>query len=104
MEIVRRGGRSSSDAAQRRDAIRHCRAAFVGIGVFSGLINMLALTGSFYMLQVYDRVLTSRSVPTLVGLTVLMVVPYAIFGLLDVIRSRVMGRTGRASTASCASA
>jgi ATP-binding cassette subfamily C protein len=52
-------------------ALRSCRAAFVGTGVISGLINVLMLTGSFYMLEVYDRVLPSRSIPTLVGLTVL---------------------------------
>ena len=77
-----------------REALQRCRTAFLGVGVFSGLINVLALTGSLYMLQVYDRVLTSRSVPTLVGLTVLMVMLYAIFGVLDVLRSRLMGRIG----------
>ena len=55
-----------------RAAIRRCSLALASVAVFSGFINILALTGSFYMLQVYDRVLTSRSVPTLVGLTVLM--------------------------------
>ena len=52
--------------------LRRCSGIFMGVGLFSGVINILALTGSFYMLQVYDRVLTSRSVETLVGLTVLM--------------------------------
>ena len=69
--------------APAENCVRHfkrCRTAFIGVGVFSGLINILALTGSLYMLQVYDRVLTSRSVPTLVGLTVLMLVLYALFG------------------------
>ena len=50
-------------------ALRRCSLIVLGVGAFSGVINLLALTGSFYMLQVYDRVLTSRSVPTLVGLT-----------------------------------
>ena len=48
--------------------MRGCRGAFVGVGVMSGMINILYLTGSFFMLEVYDRVLPSRSVPTLVGL------------------------------------
>jgi hypothetical protein len=52
-------------------ALRSCRGAFLGTAVLSGLINILMLTGSFYMLEGYDRVLPSRSVPTLVGLTVL---------------------------------
>jgi ATP-binding cassette subfamily C protein len=67
---------------------------FLSVGVFSGLINLLALTGSFYMLQVYDRVLPSRSVPTLVGLTILMAALFVANGLLDFFRVRVMSRVG----------
>lgn len=52
-------------------ALRDSRDAFIGIGAFSALINLLMLTGSLYMLEVYDRVLPSRSVPTLVGLSIL---------------------------------
>ena len=44
--------------------------AFVGVGLFSGLINVLMLTGPLFMLQIYDRVLPSHSVPTLVGLAI----------------------------------
>jgi ATP-binding cassette subfamily C protein len=66
----------------------------VSVGVFSGLINLLALTGSFYMLQVYDRVLPSHSVPTLIGLTLLMAGLYIANGLLDFFRVRVMSRVG----------
>ena len=60
--------------------------------VISGLINILYLTGSFYMLEVYDRVLPSRSVPTLVALSILALTLFAFQGVLDVIRSRVMVR------------
>jgi PrtD family type I secretion system ABC transporter len=77
-----------------RAAIRRSSAAIFGVAAFSGVINILALTGSFYMLQVYDRVLTSRSIPTLVGLTVLMTGLYAANGLLDFVRVRVMSRVG----------
>ncbi|TAI61914.1 type I secretion system permease/ATPase, partial [Bradyrhizobium sp. Leo170] len=49
-------------------ALASCRAALIAIAMFSGLINLLSLTGSLFMLEVYDRVLPSRSVPTLVGL------------------------------------
>ena len=49
-------------------ALASCRGAFLSVGVFSAVINILMLTGSIFMLQVYDRVLPSRSVPTLVGL------------------------------------
>ena len=54
------------------------RDVIIGLAVISGVINLLALTGSFYMLQVYDRVLGSRSLPTLVGLTLLMLMLYAL--------------------------
>ena len=50
------------------------------------------LTGSFYMLEVYDRVLPSRSLPTLVGLTALAAGLFAFLGLLDLIRGRVLAR------------
>jgi ATP-binding cassette subfamily C protein len=67
---------------------------FISVGVFSGLVNLLALTGSFYMLQVYDRVLPSRSIPTLLGLTILMAALFVANGLLDFFRVRVMSRVG----------
>jgi ABC-type protease/lipase transport system fused ATPase/permease subunit len=75
-------------------ALRRSRTLFLGVGLFSGMINLLALTGAFYMLQVYDRVLPSRSVPTLVGLTLLLAGLYVANGLLDVFRVRVMSRVG----------
>jgi PrtD family type I secretion system ABC transporter len=75
-------------------ALRRCRSIFLGVGLFSGVINILALTGSFYMLQVYDRVLTSRSIETLVGLTLLMALLYIANGILDFIRMRIMARVG----------
>ncbi len=75
-------------------AVRRSYRIFVGVGLFSGVINLLALTGSFYMLQVYDRVLPSRSVPTLVGLSVLMAGFYIANGLLDFFRVRIMSRVG----------
>lgn len=77
-----------------RAAIGKSRLAFIGVGVFSGIINILVLTGSIYMLQVYDRVLPSRSVPTLIGITILLVVLYAAFGLLDFARIRTLSRIG----------
>ncbi|MDX2307942.1 MAG: type I secretion system permease/ATPase [Hyphomicrobium sp.] len=77
-----------------RQALKDARGVFIGVGVFSGIINVLALTGSFYMLQVYDRVLPSHSVPTLIGLTILMAGLYVANGLLDHVRVRLMGRVG----------
>src|SRR5918912_988643 len=77
------------------DALRACRSAFVGVGLMSCMINVLYLTGSVYMLEVYDRVLPSRSIPTLVGLSVLALTLFAFQGLLDLLRSRIMVRIGR---------
>lgn len=62
--------------------------------VLTGLINLLALAGAIYMLQVYDRVLTSQSIPTLVALTVLIFGAYLAFGVLDVLRSQILFRVG----------
>jgi ATP-binding cassette subfamily C protein len=62
--------------------------------VFSGCINLLMLSGSFYMLQLYDRVLNSRSVPTLIGLSLLLLAAYALQGVLDAIRVRMLARIG----------
>ncbi len=67
-----------------------CRGAFVGLFVFSALINVLYLTGSFYMLQVYDRVIPSRSVPTLIALSVLVGALFAGQAALDFYRSRIL--------------
>jgi PrtD family type I secretion system ABC transporter len=83
-----------SKAGPVAEAVKRCRGIFIGVGLFSGVINLLALTGSFYMLQVYDRVLPSRSVPTLIGLSILMGLLYAANGVLDFIRVRIMSRVG----------
>ncbi|MBT2130214.1 type I secretion system permease/ATPase [Aliiroseovarius lamellibrachiae] len=63
-------------------------------GIFSVFVNILMLTGPIYMLQVYDRVLGSRSVETLIGLTVLMGFLFAMMGVLDFARNRVLARAG----------
>lgn len=60
----------------------------------SGIINVLALTGSFYMLQIYDRALTSQSIPTLLALSALAIGLYLIQGMLDVSRSQILVRLG----------
>lgn len=62
--------------------------------VVSGIINLLALTGAFYMLQIYDRALTSRSIETLVVISALAVGLYLFQGVLDVTRSQILVRLG----------
>ncbi len=78
------------------EALRACRDAFIGVGVMSCMINLLYLTGSIFMLEVYDRVIPSRSVPTLIGLIVLAAGLYAAQGGLDLLRGRILGRVGTA--------
>ena len=73
-------------------------SGFRGVMVFlfamSGVINVLALTGAFYMLQIYDRALTGGSIPTLVALSLLAIGLYMFQGAFDVIRSQVLVRIG----------
>jgi len=76
------------------EALRACRSALIGVGLMSCIINLLYLTGSIFMLEVYDRVLPSRSVPTLVGLIILAAGLYMAQGVLDLIRGRILGRIG----------
>lgn len=70
------------------------RSIVVFLFVVSGLINILALTGSLYMMQIYDRALTSGSVPTLIVLSTLAIGLYLFQGCFDVIRSQVLVRVG----------
>jgi PrtD family type I secretion system ABC transporter len=72
-----------------------CRRIFWGLAIFSGLSNILMLTGSFFMLQVYDRVLPGRSVPTLIALMALATMLYVLQGGLDLVRNRISVRVGR---------
>lgn len=75
-------------------ALRRCRTALVGVGLVSALVNLLFLAGPLFMLEVYDRVLPSRSVPTLVSLLFILVFLYACQGILDLIRNRILARVG----------
>ncbi len=70
----------------------HLCKSLIGAALFSGVINILALIGPVFMLEVYDRVIPSQSVPTLVALGLLVLGVYALSGLLDVLRSRIMVR------------
>jgi PrtD family type I secretion system ABC transporter len=81
---------------KRLSLMASCRGAFLGVAVLSGLINLLYLSGSIFMMEVYDRVLPSQSIPTLVGLSVIIVVLYLFQGLFDALRGRIMARVGAA--------
>jgi PrtD family type I secretion system ABC transporter len=76
-------------------ALRSRKGALIAVFTFSCLVNLLMLTGPIYMLQVYDRVLTSSSVPTLIALSVVVLGLYLYYGFLEFIRGRIMLRIGR---------
>ncbi|CAN5192214.1 type I secretion system permease/ATPase [soil metagenome] len=77
-------------------ALGALRSAVWGVALASGLINILALTSSIFMLQVYDRVIPSRSIPTLLGLAVMAIILYSFQGVMEVARSRLLVRIGGA--------
>ncbi|WP_291308232.1 MULTISPECIES: type I secretion system permease/ATPase [unclassified Devosia] len=95
-----------SNGARRESAVRALlrRTGFplLALGVMSLATNLLVLTGPLFMLQVYDRVLASRSVPTLVALFVLVAGTYAFLALLELLRSRMAARFAGAFEASLA--
>lgn len=80
--------------AELRDVRSRSRGLFLSVGFFSIFVNLLMLTGPLFMLQVYDRVLGSRSEATLVALSVLVALLYILFGVLDWARGRVLARAG----------
>ncbi|MEL6481364.1 MAG: ABC transporter transmembrane domain-containing protein, partial [Pseudomonadota bacterium] len=77
-----------------RGALRECRRHLWNVGIFSIFVNLLMLTGPIFMLQVYDRVLSSRSEATLVTLLLLVTGLFFVMGVLDFIRGRVLARAG----------
>ncbi len=88
MVNARRGDR------EVRAALSESRRLFLSVGFFSIFVNLLMLTGPIFMLQVYDRVLTSRSEATLVTLVVITAFLFLMMGILDHARGRVLARAG----------
>lgn len=73
---------------------RSLRKVFFSMGLASAVINLLALTGPMFMLQVYDRVLTGRSIPTLLGLALIAAILFIFQGVLELLRSMLLARIG----------
>ena len=95
MADSKRSGRLSTEPkALIAVVLSSCHAAFLGIGLVSGVINLLMLTGAIFMMQVYDRVLGSQSIPTLVALSLIAIAAYTFQGWLDIIRMRVLALIG----------
>jgi len=91
---VRAAGANAAKSSPIAIGLSACKGAFATVAALTALINVLMLTGSLFMLQVYDRVLPSRSVPTLVALGALAIALYAFQGFLDLARGRILVRIG----------
>lgn len=86
----RSGGHGSPVSVSQATAA--VRGAFVGVILLSAVLNIFMLSGSLFMLQVYDRVMPSGSIPTLIVLVGLMVFVYAALGLIEALRTRLLVR------------
>ena len=93
---LRFGPRSLLAASAAGDPVLHglreSARRMTGIAAFSGVINLLMLSGSLYMLQVYDRVIPSRNLATLTGLSLMVLLAYLIQGYFEALRSRMLCR------------
>ena len=90
--VARAGGRDGEK--EIRAVLSESRWLLISCGFFSVVVNLLMLTGPLFMLQVYDRVLGSRSVATLVALVVIVAFLFLMMGVLDHARGRVLARVG----------
>ena len=82
------------EESELKQTIIKAKKSIFMAGLFSMFINVLMLVPPLYMLQLYDRVLTSRSESTLYMLTLIVIVLFVTMGLLEVVRSRVLVKFG----------
>lgn len=87
-----RAERTAVTSSAVRNAISACLLGMLSAAAISMLMNLLVLTGPFYMLQIYDRVLPAHSIPTLVAFSALALILFVAYGWLDLIRTRLMTR------------
>lgn len=78
-----------------RSALNAARTAFVGVAILSAVSNILMLVSPLFMMQVYDRVLTSHSIPTLAALSLLAAGIYAVLAVIEILRSKILLQIGR---------
>jgi len=86
--------KTKPNVSELKQTIMRAKKSFIFVGLFSFFINLLQLTSPLYMLQLYDRVMVSRSESTLWLLTLLVIVLFATMALLEMVRSRVLVRVG----------
>jgi len=86
--------KQNATTSELKEAILASKKSFIMVGFFSLFINILMLVPSIYMLQLYDRVMTSRSEDTLIMLTLIVLVLFATMALLEIVRSKMLVRIG----------
>lgn len=86
--------RMANPGSELKASLAPLKGAIMPVLVISAVLNILMLSGSFFMLLVYDEVLTSRSTPTLLGLIIMVTVAYGFQGVLDLVRGRAMIHAG----------
>jgi PrtD family type I secretion system ABC transporter len=92
--VARKSSQNADGRGPLAQVLASCRWVLISVAVFSGVVNILALTGSIFMMQVYDRVLASQSIPTLVMLSIIAVAAYVFQGVIDGLRTRTLALVG----------
>jgi len=86
--------KQNTASSELKQAILASKKSFIIVGFFSMFVNILMLVPPLYMLQLYDRVLTSRSEGTLIMLTAIVVVLFVTMALLEIVRSKILVKVG----------
>lgn len=86
---------SAPNESPLRNVLKQCRGGLMVVALFSLFINLLVLTSPIYMMQIYDRVLSSGRVETLIFITVIAAVALLVMGILEAIRGKLLGRVGK---------
>src|SRR4029079_8272525 len=89
-----KNGMRNSAEVQLRTVLRALKRPLIGISAISCLGNVLMLTSPMFMMLVYNKVLSSKSIPTLAALTFLALLLYAFYGVLEGLRGKLMARVG----------
>ncbi|MGB0508064.1 MAG: hypothetical protein ACPGGK_17905 [Pikeienuella sp.] len=87
-------GQTAAEQMPVASAARGLRGSLLLVAMFSALVNILMLTGPMFMMQLYDRVLSSGSVATLQGLFLIVVLLYGFMAVYDFLRTRLLSRAG----------
>ncbi|MGB3751626.1 MAG: type I secretion system permease/ATPase [Arcobacteraceae bacterium] len=92
--MAQKANKQAASTKELKNAIMQSKKSFIMVGFFSFFVNLLMLVPPLYMLQLYDRVITSRSEDTLIMLTLIVVVLFITMSLLEIVRSKVLIRIG----------